>query len=79
VACCLIGGRGALDALDGDTAPTLSESTRRQAAEPAQAICASCPVVAECREASCGEYHGVWGGEPHYPPSVSARYRKRAS
>ncbi len=28
----------------------------------ARAICESCPVAAECREASPKEQHGVWGG-----------------
>jgi hypothetical protein len=30
--------------------------------EPAQAICQSCPVQAECLEAGMDEAHGIWGG-----------------
>ncbi len=39
-------------------------STRRRRAEAAKAICHSCPVMMECREASLRvrEPYGVWGG-----------------
>jgi WhiB family transcriptional regulator, redox-sensing transcriptional regulator len=28
----------------------------------AAAVCATCPVTAECEEAAAGEYNGVWSG-----------------
>jgi hypothetical protein len=34
----------------------------RQPADEALAICASCPVTAECAAAGQSERHGVWGG-----------------
>jgi WhiB family redox-sensing transcriptional regulator len=34
----------------------------REAAERARALCARCPVVAECGEAGRREDHGRWGG-----------------
>jgi len=39
-------------------------STRRRRAEAAKAICATCPVINECREQSLRvrEPYGVWGG-----------------
>ena len=39
-------------------------STRRRRAEAAKAICASCPVMLQCREQSLKvrEPYGVWGG-----------------
>ncbi|MFE4466961.1 WhiB family transcriptional regulator [Oerskovia sp. NPDC056781] len=39
-------------------------STRRRRAEAAKAICASCPVMMQCREQSLKvrEPYGVWGG-----------------
>lgn len=30
--------------------------------EQAKAICATCPVIEECREYGQGERYGVWGG-----------------
>jgi len=29
----------------------------------AKAVCATCPVTAECGEAGAREWYGVWGGE----------------
>ena len=40
----------------------------------AQAICAGCQVVAECRASGATEAHGVWAGE-----SGNARRRRRAA
>lgn len=39
-------------------------STRRKRAATAKAICATCPVMAECREYALAnnEPYGVWGG-----------------
>jgi WhiB family redox-sensing transcriptional regulator len=39
-------------------------SARRRRAEAAKAICATCPVIKECREQSLTvrEPYGVWGG-----------------
>ncbi len=39
-------------------------AARRRRAEAAKAICASCPVLNECREQSLAvrEPYGVWGG-----------------
>src|SRR6478609_3206965 len=39
-------------------------SARRRRAEAAKAICATCPVLKECREQSLAvrEPYGVWGG-----------------
>ena len=39
-------------------------SRRRRRAEAAKAICATCPVLAQCRAAalSAREPYGVWGG-----------------
>ncbi len=39
-------------------------SARRRRAEAAKAICATCPVIKECREQSLKvrEPYGVWGG-----------------
>ena len=39
-------------------------STRRRRAEAAKAICASCPVLEQCREHALRvqEPYGVWGG-----------------
>lgn len=38
--------------------------TRRRRAEAAKAICATCPVIEQCREAAIAarEPYGVWGG-----------------
>lgn len=38
--------------------------TRRRRAEAAKAICATCPVINECREYALAahEPYGVWGG-----------------
>lgn len=36
----------------------------------ARAICAECPVIAECRQAGLHERHGIWGG-------LSPRQRRR--
>ncbi|MDO4665251.1 MAG: WhiB family transcriptional regulator [Actinomycetaceae bacterium] len=38
--------------------------TRRRRAEAAKAICATCPVIAQCREHALRtqEPYGVWGG-----------------
>lgn len=35
------------------------------------AVCRTCPVIDECREAGRGE-HGIWGGEHHTASSVQA-------
>ena len=37
---------------------------RGESAEPAKAICSTCPVVDECRDFALdsGEKHGIWGG-----------------
>lgn len=39
-------------------------STRRRRAENAKAICATCPVMQQCREyaLSIQEPYGIWGG-----------------
>lgn len=45
----------AVQSVDGkDYYPYLTE---------AQAICAECPVLKECRRAGRGEPTGIWGGE----------------
>ena len=38
--------------------------TRRRRDEAAKAVCATCPVIAECREhaLAVNEPYGVWGG-----------------
>jgi WhiB family transcriptional regulator, redox-sensing transcriptional regulator len=38
--------------------------TRGESLDPARAICAHCPVIAECRDYAIeiSELHGVWGG-----------------
>lgn len=35
---------------------------RGSSAEPARAICSTCTVAEECRQASTHEHFGVWGG-----------------
>jgi transcription factor WhiB len=42
-----------------------------RASAEALALCAECPVRAECAEAGMGERHGVWGG-------MTLRERRRA-
>ena len=37
---------------------------------PAKALCAACPVAAECLEAGAEEGHGIWGG-------LSAKARRK--
>ncbi|OKL48208.1 WhiB family transcriptional regulator [Boudabousia liubingyangii] len=57
-------------------------STRRRRAENAKAICATCPVIKECREhaLSVREPYGVWGGmtEEERRAHLSTHDRKSA-
>src|SRR5699024_7243525 len=34
----------------------------RRQIQQAKTVCASCPVIAQCREYGMSEPHGVWGG-----------------
>jgi WhiB family redox-sensing transcriptional regulator len=43
---------------------------RGESLGPARAICATCPVAAQCAEAGAFEKYGVWGG-------LSERQRRR--
>ena len=42
--------------------PDLFFPSPGQPAREARAVCATCPVKAECYEAGRSEYYGVWGG-----------------
>ena len=48
---------------------------RPDAITAARAVCASCPVVAQCRHYGRDERHGVWGGTS---PASRALERRRA-
>ncbi|MDT3767194.1 WhiB family transcriptional regulator [Gleimia hominis] len=54
-------------------------STRRRRAEAAKAICATCPVLEQCREHALRvmEPYGVWGGMTEEERREVARSRKR--
>lgn len=58
-------------------------SARRNRAAAAKAVCASCPVMKECREHALKvqEPYGVWGGlsEDERSAILTARKRRSAS
>ena len=56
-------------------------SARRRRAEAAKAICATCPVIKECREQSLAvrEPYGVWGGLSEDERAAVLAQRGRAS
>jgi WhiB family redox-sensing transcriptional regulator len=56
-------------------------TTRQQREAKAKAICARCPVRAECLEFALGtgEAYGVWGGAGEYERRAMLRQRRRAS
>ena len=58
-------------------------STRRRRAAGAKAICATCPVIEQCREYSlrAQEPYGIWGGmtEEERREEVQRRRIRRAS
>lgn len=55
-------------------------AARRRRAEAAKAICATCPVIEECRDHSLAvrEPYGVWGGlsEEERADLLSSRLRR---
>ena len=70
-----------------DPAIFFPERGARNSGQEAKAVCAACPVTAECGEAGARETSGVWGGkcarqrrdEPgyrHFGPSPISLRRK---
>ncbi|MDA8310254.1 MAG: WhiB family transcriptional regulator [Actinomycetota bacterium] len=57
-----------------DMFPTVGRGSTALAYSPALAMCTTCPVVEECREAGAHERHGVWGGTT--PAERSPRHRR---
>jgi WhiB family redox-sensing transcriptional regulator len=51
---------------------------RGQPTGPIKAICAACPVVAECAEAGLFEKHGIWGGMSERERRRIRRQRRKA-
>jgi WhiB family redox-sensing transcriptional regulator len=56
-------------------------SARRRRAEAAKAICATCPVITQCREQSLTvrEPYGVWGGLSEDERTAVLAQRSRAA
>lgn len=55
--------------------PKKKVADRDEVAAPARAICAGCPVIAQCDLDGDNEHHGVWAGQnraKHYPSTRGA-------
>ena len=72
--------RGACNEQDTDAWFVRNEGSRM--AEPAKAICGTCPVRRDCLASSLvfGEEYGVWGGlDSHQRHALSQRLRRGAT
>ena len=73
------------DALCTRADPDVFYPSKGRSPVPAQAICANCPVLAQCRayadrmEGASQWIHGVWGGESVELRLARRRKEKRAA
>jgi WhiB family redox-sensing transcriptional regulator len=51
-------------------------AVRGESTEPARAVCARCPVAAQCRTAGLSENHGIWGGTSERERRVLRRQQR---
>lgn len=61
------------------TDPSLFYPEVGESAGPAKAVCATCPVTAECGEHGWSEKHGVWGGLAEKDRRGNRTLQRRAS
>lgn len=68
------------DALCAQTDPDAFYPEKGGSTRHAKAICATCPVVAECLDyaLTAGERHGIWGGKSERERRSLARQRNAA-
>jgi WhiB family redox-sensing transcriptional regulator len=72
-------GPWVVDGACGDADPAWFFPNRGESATKAKAICATCPVLAPCREFGMGEPFGVWGGLSEKERAAIKRQNRRVA